>query len=107
MPGEDDVVTCRYRSSFVDDTCPDFPAAAGWTEAEVASLCAGQAGADPATVVVTRGESCLVEKGGAAGKRRCAVTSDGRPWFAYGTPGFVCTTILGGADQVGPFCEAY
>ncbi len=107
VPNDDDVLTCRYRSSFVADNCADFPVAQGWTEPEVASLCAAQAGADPATVVVSRGESCLVEKGGAAGKHRCAVSSDGRPWFAYGTPGFVCTTILGGTDQVGPFCQGY
>jgi hypothetical protein len=49
----------------------------------------------------------LVEKGGAASTHRCAASSDGKAWFAYGTPAFVCNAILGGTDQVGPFCQGY
>lgn len=107
VPVDDEVLTCRYQSSFAPNNCADFPVALGWSETGVASFCAAQAGADPATVVVRRGESCLVEKGGAASTHRCVASSDGKAWFAYGTPAFVCNAILGGTDQVGPFCQGY
>ena len=38
---------------------------------------------------------------------RISASSDGKAWFAYGTPAFVCNAILGGTDQVGPFCQGY
>ncbi len=106
-PSDDQVLTCRYKSTFINDNCADFPISEGWTEADVDSHCRKQQGANAATVVVTQGDSCLVEKGSLNGVTRCAAKAAGKSWYAYNTPAFVCTTFLSGNNQPGPFCDEY
>jgi len=107
VPDDARVLTCRYASLFDPENCADFPPDQGWDAAGVDAFCRAQPGADESTVVVTLGNSCLVEKGGFSTATRCALREAGRPWWAYGPPQFVCTFLLGGAHQEGPFCSAY
>jgi hypothetical protein len=107
VPDDTQVLTCRYKSSFVDDNCADFPIDQGWIAADVESFCKGQQGADASTVVVSQGKSCMVEKGMTSDSKRCATDDSGKEWYAYGVPSFVCSTIMGGENQSGPFCEEY
>ncbi len=106
-PADDQVLTCRYQSLFVADNCADFPISQGWSDAEVNTSCTGMQGADPATVVVQQGNSCLVEKGALDGVTRCVADSAGKAWYAYDTPEFVCGPFLFGVLEQGPFCEPY
>jgi hypothetical protein len=64
-------------------------------------------GADASSVVVTQGNSCMVEKGMTSDSKRCATDESDKKWYAYGVPSFVCSTIMGGENQSGPFCEEY
>jgi hypothetical protein len=107
VPDDSQVLTCRYVSTFVDNNCADFPINQGWTSAEVEAFCKGQQGADASTVVVTQGKSCMVEKGMTGDSTRCVTDESGKTWSAYGVPGFVCSTFMGGKNQSGPFCEEY
>jgi hypothetical protein len=107
VPDDSQVLTCRYKSRFVDDNCADFPIDRGWTKSEVESFCKNQQGADASTVVVTQGNSCMVEKGMTSDSNRCAADDSGKAWYAYGAPAFVCTTFMGGSNEKGPFCEEY
>jgi hypothetical protein len=107
VPDDSPVLTCRYVSTFVNDNCADFPINQGWTSAEVEAFCKGQQGADASTVVVTQGKSCMVEKGMTSDSKRCVTDESGKTWYAYGVPGFVCSTFMGGENQSGPFCEEY
>ncbi|MCP4602529.1 MAG: DUF1566 domain-containing protein [Proteobacteria bacterium] len=106
-PNDSEVLTCRYRSTFIVDNCADFPISAGWIEADVESHCKRQQGANAATVVVTQGQSCLVEKGALNGVNRCVTKTSGKTWYPYNTPAFVCTGFLSGKNESGPFCDEY
>ena len=107
IPPDDEVLTCRYESTFIADNCADFPISDGWDAPGVETFCGGQLGADPATVVVTQADSCLVEKGGFSSSTRCAALEGNRRWWAYGTPEFVCNLFVGGDFEEGPFCSEY
>jgi len=107
VPDDTQVLTCRYKSSFADDNCADFPTNQGWTASDVDNFCKGLQGADASTVVVTQGNSCMVEKGMSSDSKRCVIDESGKKWYAYGVPSFVCSTIMRGENQSGPFCEEY
>lgn len=107
VPDDTQVLTCRYKSSFTDDNCADFPMNQGWTTSDVENFCKGMQGADASTVVVTQGNSCMVEKGMSSDSKRCVSEESGKKWYAYGVPSFVCSTIMGGENESGPFCEEY
>jgi len=107
IPDDSQVLTCRYESSFIDNNCADFPIDQGWTTAEVETFCKGQDGADASTVVVTKGNSCLIEKGMAKDSNRCMAEVEGKAWCSYGAPEFVCEMFMNGTNSNGPFCEEY
>jgi hypothetical protein len=107
VPDDSQVLTCRYKSKFVDDNCADFPIDQGWTFSDVENFCKSQKGADASTVVVTQGTSCMVEKGMTRDSVRCKAEESDKAWYAYGAPTFVCTFFMGGSNEDGPFCEEY
>jgi hypothetical protein len=106
-PSDADIFTCRYGNTFEPDNCGDFPVAAGWaTMTDVEAFCAGQPEVDVPTVRVTRADSCQLERGQFAAAERCVVNAGmGRTWYSYDTPAGICTAILGGAAETGPFCD--
>jgi hypothetical protein len=107
VPDDSQVLTCRYKSKFSDDNCADFPIGQGWATSKVEEFCKGMQGADASTVVVTQGKSCMVEKGMTADSKRCGIEEEGKKWYVYGAPSFVCSTIMGGENESGPFCDEY
>jgi len=107
VPDDSQVLTCRYASLFIEDNCADFPIVDGWTVPEVEDFCRGQMGANASTLVVTQGDSCLVDRGGFDSASRCAADHEGKRWWAYGAPEFVCSLFLNGAHQPGAFCLEY
>jgi len=111
IPDDSGVLTCRYVSTFVDDNCADFPIDQGWTADMVEEFCKDPMHfSDPATLVVTQGNSCLIERGmsSGSGNLRCIANDNGKEWFAYGAmPPVACEYLGGNLDEPGPFCEAY
>jgi len=107
VPDDSQVLTCRYKSKFSDDNCADFPIGQGWATSKVEAFCKGMQGADASTGAVTQGNSCMVEKGMTADSKRCGIEEEGKKWYVYGAPSFVCSTIMGGENASGPFCDEY
>ncbi len=108
-PDDAQVLSCRYASQFEANNCADFPVAQGWDASTVESHCAAQQGADASTVAVVQDNSCLAERGPSAGSSRCQAVQDGKTWYAYGTPDFVCSSFISGSQGLssGPFCDPY
>lgn len=110
-PDDTEVITCRYASDVAPENCADFPKAEGWTTDDVQAHCETQMFAQPDTVVVVEGDSCLVGMGGTGGSARCSTATAGRAWFAYGAPQSICESFIGDegarAHEEGPFCSSY
>ncbi len=107
IPDDSQVLSCRYVSLFNDNNCADFPIAEGWTESWVESFCQSQDGAIAASVIVSTNNSCLVEKGGYSQAARCTAAEQGKTWFSYNVPPAICTAVVGGTGDSGPFCSNY
>jgi len=110
MPDDSEVWSCRYASTFSPVNCVDFPVCEEWPddEAQITAFCQGLQGADPATLVVTKGNSCRQEFGLTSDGTRCMLTDSGRNFYAYGMPNSSICTLAGGSGfMTGPLCEDY
>ena len=110
MPNDSEVWSCRYSSTFSPENCADLPVCEGWPddEAQITTFCQGLQGANPATLVVTKGNSCRCELGLMSDGTRCTFTDTGRNFYAYGMPNALICGLGGGSGFVtGPFCENY
>lgn len=85
------IISCRYSSTFTANNCADFETKECWTEQQVQAHCAAQQGAQANTVVVSTNNTCLAETPTAD---RCAAETQGKAWYAYGTPQNICTSFI-------------
>jgi hypothetical protein len=98
------IITCRYHDDNANGpACIDYAAKDGWTEETALSHCKSQKGSD----YQLSAQTCLGTEGATSGSRCQTQNGTDKTWYAYGTPGFVCTTFLGGKAQDGPFCSGY
>jgi hypothetical protein len=110
MPNDSEVYSCRYASTFSPYNCADLPVCEGWPddEAQITTFCQGLQGANPATLVVTKGSSCRQELGLTSAGTRCTLIGTGGNFYAYGMPNALICGLGGGSGFVtGPFCINY
>ncbi len=101
---DDEVITCRFSSIYGNDNCDDFPESEGWDTTSVEETCSSLFdGIDEETVVVATADSCLIEMSAKPSIGRCKILADDQYYYAFAISEVVCTDVMEGEYESGPF----